>query len=221
MGTAMTENSQDGTQGDATSSFPGEPLTRVCRLCSVQSQVRGDFCPACGKPYVGRSGPSKKTLIITSIIALVLIGGSVSGLLIKEHNNDVAAEKQAAAAINAAKAEKKAKDEAAAQQAAEAAADKAADDVKRAERRDQVKYLQRTITKDAGKDVAEGLLEGPILSTSCTATGGGSTDDLTALTGTFECLAVTEKHSDGTESGYGYGATIDWDSGRITWQLGG
>jgi hypothetical protein len=68
--------------------------------------------------------------------------------------------------------------------------------------------------------VADGTLEGPILRSVCTATGAGSADDLTALTGTFDYLAVTEKNSDGTERGYSYAGTI-WEAGRITWQLNG
>jgi membrane protein involved in colicin uptake len=196
-------------------------LTRVCRHCSAQSQVQGDFCPNCGKPFAGRTGPSKKTLVIAAVVALILVAGGASAFLVKRHNDDVAADKRAAVA---ARAERKAADKAAAEksaQEAKQAAQKAADAAERQSRREQVKYLQRTITKDAGKDVAKGLLDGPILRTVCTATGGGSTDDLTALTGTFDCLAVTTKNSDGTESGYGYAGTIDWGSGRISWQLGG
>jgi len=55
----------------------------------------------------------------------------------------------------------------------------------------------------------------------CAATGGGSTDDLTARTGTFGCLAVNKENKDDTASGYSYAGTIDWDTGELTWQLGG
>ncbi len=65
----------------------------------------------------------------------------------------------------------------------------------------------------------QGFLEGPILSASCTATGGGSTDDLTARTGTFDCIAVNEENKDDTVSGYGYAGTLDWDTGSATWHL--
>lgn len=130
-------------------------------------------------------------------------------------------DKLAAAALAAEKAEEEAAKEAEEKAAAELAAQEAADEAERDSRREQVTFLQQTITKDARKGVAEYLLEGPILRTVCTATGGGSADDLTALTGTFDCLAVSEKHSDGTESGYGYAGTIDWESGRVSWQLGG
>ena len=75
--------------------------------------------------------------------------------------------------------------------------------------------LQRTITKDARKQVAEGLLEGPILKTSCQRVGGGS-----GATKRYECIAVTER-SGGTESGHSYQATANSNTGRVTWKLSG
>jgi hypothetical protein len=62
-------------------------------------------------------------------------------------------------------------------------------------------------------------LTGPILSVSCTALGGGSSDDLTSLTGTFECIAVNQKNADGSSSGYRFSATINWNK-DYTWHLG-
>jgi hypothetical protein len=73
-----------------------------------------------------------------------------------------------------------------------------------------VTQLQRSVTKDARKSVDAGVLDGPILNTQCTPLGGGSTDDLTALTGTFECLAVDKKNNDGTVEGYAYSSTVNW-----------
>ncbi len=196
-------------------------VTRVCSRCSVQSQALGDFCPNCGKPYAGRRKLSRR--VVASIVTVVLLVGlAVGGLLWKSHRDEVRADERAAAV-----AEQKVEKEAAAREQAEEEAQEAietqaaADRAERKARASLVRFLQRTITKDARKDVAEGLLDGPILETSCTATGGGSTDDLTALTGTFECLAVTKEESDGTRSGYGYAGTIEWKSGSVTWQLGG
>lgn len=97
----------------------------------------------------------------------------------------------------------------------------AADATERSARRELVTDLEKNITKHAKRAVEDDLLDGPIMYTSCTATGGGSADDLTALTGTFECLAVNEERDDGTASGYGYAGTTDWDTGEMTWQLGG
>jgi len=67
-----------------------------------------------------------------------------------------------------------------------------------------VKALEVQVTKDAKEKVKEDLLEGPIKYSSCTATGGGSVDDLTALTGTVECLAVNKENNDETVEGWRY-----------------
>ena len=74
--------------------------------------------------------------------------------------------------------------------------------------------------KDAQKREAEGRLTGPFSRSSCTPLGGGSIDDLTAKTGTFECIAVNKKDDDGTESGYVFSATVNWDTGEYQWRLG-
>ncbi|MCD9198316.1 hypothetical protein [Aeromicrobium wangtongii] len=142
---------------------------------------------------------------------LVLLGAAGSALAVKQHRDDLAADRAAAAA------------ERQENRAANAAADaqEEANETERASRRDLIEALQEQITKDAKKKVADDLLDGPILYSSCTATGGGSTDDLTALTGTFECIAVNKENDDGTASGYRYAGTAEWDSGSITWKLGG
>ena len=68
---------------------------------------------------------------------------------------------------------------------------------------------------------ATGVLTGPILHSSCTPVSG-SPDSLSAHSGTFECLAANKTNaSDGTESGYRYSGTVDYDTGSITWHLGG
>ena len=45
-------------------------------------------------------------------------------------------------------------------------------------------------------------------------------DDLTALTTTFSCLAVNKKNGDGTVSGYTFHATQNWTTGSYSWGLG-
>jgi hypothetical protein len=83
-----------------------------------------------------------------------------------------------------------------------------------------VTALQNSITKDANGRVTSGTLNGPaITSTSCTPLGGGSTDDLTAHTGTFTCIAIDQTNSDGTQQGYSFSATVNYDTGSYTWQL--
>ncbi len=80
--------------------------------------------------------------------------------------------------------------------------------------------MQASITKDAKKRVDEGVLEGPIFYTSCDPLGGGSVDDLTALTTTFECIGVNEKLKAGQVRGWAFSATMNWDEGSWTWSLG-
>ncbi len=101
-----------------------------------------------------------------------------------------------------------------------AANEEAEAEAERDTRASTVEELEKNITKSAKEAVDEGVLEGPIKRSSCTATGG-SVDDLTALTATFECLAINEEHDDGSASGYQYSGTVDWDSGQMQWQLGG
>jgi len=179
-------------------------FTRVCRKCSTQSTISGQFCPNCGKGFErGRkSRIGKKTII--GALAFVLITASATGLVLKNrHDNQVEVD-------SAARAE-----------AAEVAETKAdADEAERTQRNDYVDSLADYVKKDAKKHVKEGILDGPILSAGCTATGGGSTDDLTALTGTFECMAVNKENKDGTMSGYSYAGTIDWQTSEMTWHLG-
>jgi hypothetical protein len=82
--------------------------------------------------------------------------------------------------------------------------------------------LQDSITKDATQKADQGLLfNGPAQSTTCTPVSGGSSQDLSQSTGTYSCIAVYQTNSDGTQSGYRYTATINFDTGSYTWQLGG
>ena len=194
--------------------------TRVCRRCSVQSQTAGDFCPNCGKSYV-RRGLSRRARVLTvSIVALLLVGGAGAGVAAKVRNDRAAvAAKEAAEAKAVAEAERKAEEEAAAERAAEAK--RAAEEAERDERERLIKQMQKSITKDARKDARDGMLDGPIFYTSCDPLGGGSIDDLTALTTTFECIAVNEKMDDGGARGYVYSATMNWDEYSWSWRLGG
>ena len=96
----------------------------------------------------------------------------------------------------------------------------AADDKTRTERQSAVTEMEASILKDAKARVKSQTLTGPILSATCTPLGGGSGDDLTALTGTFECIAVNKKNADGSSEGYRFASTINWNEGRYTWHLG-
>ena len=201
-----------------------QPPIRVCRHCSVQSQVAGEFCPHCGKAFARRQrfGRLRKTsrrakIVVAAVIALLVAGGVV-GLVLKERHDDQIA------------AEKKEKEEAAAQAEAErvaaeqerereeAESQAALDDLELEGRKDLERGLRKEIKKDAEEKVNLGLLEGPILSAHCDPVGGGR-DDLEAKTGKYECMAVNEENADGTARGYEYDGTINYDEFSYTWQL--
>jgi hypothetical protein len=80
--------------------------------------------------------------------------------------------------------------------------------------------VEDSILKDAESRVTKGVLTGPITRASCTPLGGGSSDDLTAITGTFQCIAVNKTEADGSSSGYRFSATVNWNEASYSWHLG-
>jgi hypothetical protein len=74
------------------------------------------------------------------------------------------------------------------------------------------------VKKDALADVANGVLNGPILKVDCQP---ASTADQTAPIANYSCLAVSSTAADGTESGYRFTATINMNTSSYTWRLGG
>ncbi|SEN30048.1 hypothetical protein [Cryobacterium luteum] len=192
-------------------------LTRVCSACSVQSQTQGEYCPNCGKGFLKANAWKNRRVRVAAIViaAVVLLGGAGAAIATTvAHNNEVVA---AEASAKAARIEK---DKVAARLAATAKAQEEADDAERAIRLSMVGEVEGSITTDAQKRVSEETLEGPILRSSCTPLGGGSTDDLTALTTTFSCIAISKENADGTASGYRFSATVNWNDGSYTWHLG-
>lgn len=195
--------------------------TKVCSNCSVQTRTSGDFCPHCGKGYgARRRALSKKAIgvLVAIVVVLALAGGGYAMKL----RSDETDKREAAAAE---RAEAAAKKERAEEDAAEAAAqarraEQAAQRAERAERKSLITQMQASITKDAKKRVADGELDGPIFYTSCDPLGGGSVDDLTALTTTFECLAVNEKLGGGQVRGWVFSSTVNWDEASWSWRLG-
>lgn len=202
------------------SSDSPEPQTKVCRKCSVQSLTVGGYCPSCGAPYVARrrfANVNKRLLFIAAAVLVAVIAGIGITANI-QHTNQINAEQ--AAAASAAEAENKRKAEATRASEAAAAAKQAADATKRAQRKLIVTALEESVKKDAESRVTKGVLDGPITRASCTPLGGGSSDDLTAITGTFQCIAVNKTEGDGSSSGYRFSATVNWNDASYSWHLG-
>lgn len=199
------------------SELPPQP-TKVCPKCSVQAQTSGEFCPHCGKSYVQGKSAKPLIFIIAGVVLLAVVGGGFAISLSLSNSRDAEA---AEASESAASASANAEEAAAAKEAAaeeRAAEEKAAGDALELEyRASTVKDLEQQVKKSAKEGVDDGYFTGPILSASCMAVGGGSTDDLDDKSTKFECLAIYEEHDDGTSSGYPYDATINWDDGSYTW----
>lgn len=198
--------------GDGTNAARPVP-TRVCAHCAALSHTGGEFCPECGHAFAsGRkaSGVSRRAkFAMLGVLALLIFGGAGAAIAIKiHHDNQVTAQRHSAAA--AALARQQAQQQQQTQNAGETAL-----------RQGDETSLQQSITKDAQQQVNNGVLTGPILSTSCTPLSGGSSQNLSSSTGTYDCIAVNKINSDGTSSGYRYSATIDFSSGSASWHLGG
>lgn len=199
---------------------PQEPQTKVCRKCSVQTETVGNFCPACGTAYVAQSRFAKvnKRILLVVAAALIAVTAVVGITLYVQHTNQVNAEQ--AAATSAEEAQKNREAEATRAAAAATAAKQTADTAKRTQRKLIVTALEDSILKDAESRVSKGVLTGPITRASCTPLGGGSSDDLTAITGTFQCIAVNKTDPDGSSSGYRFSATVNWNEASYSWHLG-
>jgi hypothetical protein len=153
---------------------------------------------------------NRKRLIAIGLIVVIVVG-LVAGALVWKSTTDAQA-KEAAALAQISHAKKVAADK--------AAAKKAKDDAERASRTLEVDEIQTSVKTMAKKHASEGVIDGPILSVSCSPVNGGSTDDLTQQTTVFECFVADKNNSDGTQSGYFYNATMNWTSGSYTYGLG-
>ncbi len=222
-----TGESPDGASDDSAT------RVRVCRKCATQATTNGDYCPHCGASYLGESrvkgalggarsrirgiSPKARKIVIVSasILLLLIVAGGIAAKVASDNASADRARAAQAIAVEDAAAE-----EEAAQAQAEAETEQAnAEAELRKARRSAVRSLQKAVTSDAQENVDSGLLEGPIIRTSCQAVGGGSTDDLDESTTKFECLAINEERSGGQSRGYPYDATMNWDEGSYTWQL--
>jgi hypothetical protein len=200
----------------------GDEPIRVCRRCSAQARTSDLACPHCGASYLrGIKGLKRATKIALVVLPtlLLLVGAGGAAAMKIQHDNTARQQREAAAR----RADIRQRNEAAAARAKAAAqrAQDALDQIKIDARKSMEHDLRSAITKDAQKDVDTGLLDGPAIShTSCNPIAGGS-NSLSEPTARYECLAVNETHADGTESGYRFTGTINFDSGSYTWRLGG
>jgi len=194
----------------------GSRLTRVCRKCSTQTVGSDAFCPNCGTRFdrrrrLGRRGKQ----ILAGVLLLIAAGGATAGILVKNHNDEVA--RQERIAQERADAAREAAEEAARKAAAaRRARERAAHRIEVLLRKSLVKSLQQSVTKDALESVTDGFLDGPILRTECTPVGGGNIDDTAQHTGRFDCMAVSTINGDGTMSGYRYAATVNYEDSSYT-----
>ena len=159
----------------------------------------------------------RKIILIAGATLLVVAGLLVGGLALKGANDrQVAAAKIAKiyTAERLAAAEAKASAEAAVE------AKRVKDDAERAGRVEAVTGIEASVKTMAEKDVAESLLDGPILSVKCSPIGSGSTNDLTQLTSVFECFAANKDNGDGSQSGYTFHANMNWSDGTYTYGFG-
>ncbi|MFD4421392.1 DUF2510 domain-containing protein [Agromyces sp. NPDC058484] len=160
---------------------------------------------------------SKKRVWITSGVATAVIIACLAGGLAWKLSSDAAAQEVAAAAE--AKREADAKRIAENKRAAERA--KAAEEQQERENRaTSVTEIEASIKTMAEGHASDELIEGPVLDVSCSPVNGGSLDDLTDQTTVFDCFVANVDNGDGTMSGYGYNATMNWTTGSYTYSLG-
>ncbi len=198
---------------------PAEPdaPVRVCRKCSTQAQASGDFCPHCGARYSKKRRSRKARFLIFGLpLLLLLAGGGIAAGLIIHHNNQVAAKKRAAAQAAARKAAA-ARAAKAAQQRLKRQQAKVTQALANAQRTILVSGLQNAVKKDAEKDVADGLLTGPIIKVQCQP---ATSADATASIANYTCIAA-KSETGGTLDGYRFSASIDTQTGSYSWHLGG
>jgi hypothetical protein len=171
--------------------------------------------PHATQPTAGptrKKGERRTALIVaSSVIVLVLLAGGVALTMWVNHAREVAAQEER-------EAERAADAERQRQQEADRA--EARDDAEREARADAVPGIEESIRVMAEQHVAEELIEGPVLSVDCSPVDGGSTDDLTEQTTVFECFVANKDNGDGTMSGYTYGATMNWSTGKYTYGIG-
>jgi hypothetical protein len=168
-----------------------------------------------------RLGRRLKLSLVVGFVLILAGGGGTAAALKVKHDKDVKAERQVRAEKVASIARDRRERELAAERDRKRKRDakEALDRIELEGRKDLERSLEKAIKKDALQRVAEGVLDGPILNTSCDPVGGGR-DDLTSRTGKYECIAATELHDDGSSRGYSFHGTINYKEFSYTWALG-
>ena len=189
-------------------------------FAAKKRQILGDVAPP-PKKERRRIGKRGKIAIVAVLVVGIGGGGGTAMALQAKADREAAAERKALALKKEREQEKR---EAAEKRAANAAREaeelqKIEDDIEIEMRKSIVRSLRASVTKDFKGRVNDGILDGPILSTSCDPIEGG-VDELDEKTGKYECLVATEKTGTGVR-GYPVDATVNYTKGSYTWQLSG
>lgn len=177
---------------------------------------------ALGQDFVPQRRARRRWPLVV-LVAVLVAGGATAGVVVKiERDREVAAAEEAALAeelASAAAAEEAASAEAAAE-AAEQRDREQHEASERQQRREVIEEIEESVWEMAEEHVDEGILDGPILSVTCSPVAGGSIEDLTEQTTVFDCFVANEDNEDGTMSGFPYNATMNWTTGSFTYSIG-
>ncbi|MFD6881469.1 DUF2510 domain-containing protein [Rhodococcus sp. NPDC060084] len=149
--------------------------------------------------------------VMLAVLLVTVIGVSVAVRLSRDADNraDVAAAQLSASESSAARAA-----------AAEKADRERREDSERAMRRLSITHVENSIREMATGHANSSIIDGPVLSVSCSPVAGGSVDDLLAQTTVLECFAATEENPNGSKRGYKYHATMNWETETFTYGFG-
>lgn len=162
--------------------------------------------------------PRRRRVVVAGL--LVLLGGVGGGIALQRaHDRDVRERRETREREERATAAREARERSARE--AERRAREEQEQTEKLEiavRRDLILDLRKSVTADFRKRVSEGVLDGPILGTTCDPVSGGA-DELGESTGTFNCLVATERTSADGRRGYPVDATVNYTRFSYTWQL--
>lgn len=156
-------------------------------------------------------------IAIIATTAVVAVAGGGAGLKVKSDSDAHAKQVHAALVVKQQKAAQAAQEAAAQEAARQAAAQQAAKEAEQQAAADVAKTeLEKMILKDAQQKASDGLFD-PVSKVDCQSAATVATD---LNQGSFSCLAVSSTSSDGTERGYSYVGTANYQTGEISAHLG-